>query len=281
MTEGIPADEGNELVAASLAGMTTAACVGVGNADNGGGPQEEADEYDQLLASLGRSEEQDQRIAIHELGHYLTNSLLGKSSISAVSITPGEGYEGVCWGQQHSEAFVSPRSRDAASIRELLHPVMPNAGEDRGATADVFQSVLDACTELMAGTVAEKLLLEGEPSSGSDDFRQATELATLICKSPQAVMAFIGFWERQAFDLLSSRVTLIMGLQIVLRIRRTMTGEELNRAIATMLASEASAIERCRRADWRARELAANSFQIDCGHVNGASLPRSAPDRVW
>jgi hypothetical protein len=38
-------------------------------------------------------------------------------------------------------------------------------------------------------------------------------------------------------------------------------------------------IERCRRADWHARELAANSFQIECGHVNVASLPRSTPDR--
>jgi hypothetical protein len=83
-------------------------------------------------------------------------------------------------------------------------------------------------------------------------------------------MAFIGFCERQAFHLLSSRVALIMGLQIVLRIRRTWTGEELNRAIATMLASEALAIERCRRADWRARELAANLFS---SHVNVASLP--------
>jgi hypothetical protein len=280
MIREIPADERDEQAATSPAGTVTAACVGVGNADNGSG-HEEVDEYDTLLASLGRSEEQDQRIAIHEIGHYLTNSLLGKSSISAVSITPGDGFEGICWGQQHSEAFVSPRSRDAASIRELLHPVMPDTGQDRGGTADVFQSVLDACTELMAGIVAEKMLLEGGPSSGSDDFRQATELASLICKSPQAVMAFIGFCERQAFDLLSARVTLIMGLQIVLRIRRTMTGEELNRAIATILASEALAIERCRRADWRARELAANRFQIECGHVNVASLPRSAPDRVW
>jgi hypothetical protein len=68
-------------------------------------------------------------------------------------------------------------------------------------------------------------------------------------------------------------LTLIMGLQIVLRIRRTMTGEELNRAIATILASEALGIERCRRADWRKRELAANRFQIKCGRVNAASLP--------
>jgi hypothetical protein len=53
----------------------------------------------------------------------------------------------------------------------------------------------------------------------------------------------------------------------------TMTGEELSRAIATILASEALAIERRRRADWRKRELAANRFQIECGHVDVASLP--------
>lgn len=44
------------------------------------------------------------------------------------------------------------------------------------------------------------------------------------------------------------------------------------------LASEALAIERCRRVDWRKRELAANGFQI--GHFNAASVPRSAPDPV-
>ena len=76
-------------------------------------------------------------------------------------------------------------------------------------------------------------------------------------------MAFIGFCERQALDLLSSRVTLIMGLQIVLRIRRTMTGEELNQTIATMLASETLAIERCRRADWCKREVSADSFSAE------------------
>jgi hypothetical protein len=128
MTEEIPAFERDEQ-AAPVAGMATAACVGVGNADNGGGP-EEVDEYDELLASLGRTEEQDQRVALHELGHYLTNLLLGKSSISAVSITPRDCFEGICWGEQHSEAFVSAGRRDAASIREILQPVMPNAGED-------------------------------------------------------------------------------------------------------------------------------------------------------
>jgi hypothetical protein len=64
MTEGIPADEVPEQLAASPAGTVTAACVGVGNTDNGGGHQE-VDEYDELLASLGRSYDDDARVAAH------------------------------------------------------------------------------------------------------------------------------------------------------------------------------------------------------------------------
>ena len=113
-----PADGNNPVQAAIVTARWRWRQRGLVMADQTAG--DEHDEYDTLLASLGRTEEQDQRIAIHEIGHFLANSLIGKSSVSAVSITPGDGFEGICWGQQHSEAFVSPRSRDAASIRELL-----------------------------------------------------------------------------------------------------------------------------------------------------------------
>ncbi len=270
MTKPIPADEGNAQPAASPAGTVAAACVGVGTADNGSG-HDEVDEYDTLLASLGRTEEHDQRVCLHELGHFLVNRITGRSSISEVTINPGDRYEGICRGARRA-AFVnsSVTSIDASDVRTIIQPQMAAEGEDRGPTADVFQSVVDACTEFMAGIVAEKMLLEGEPSSGSDDLRQATELASLICKSRPAVAAFLAFCERQAFDLLAEHVTLLMGMSIVLRLRRTMTGEELDAAIVTVLAADAAAVERRRRADWRARELAANSFQIECDHVNVA-----------
>ena len=93
MNKRIPADEVPEQLAVSPAGTVTAACLGVGNADKGGG-HEEVDEYDQLLASLGRTEEHDQRVAIHELSHFFINRLVGNSSIDEVTITPGDGYDG-------------------------------------------------------------------------------------------------------------------------------------------------------------------------------------------
>src|ERR1700754_4133334 len=95
MTEGIPADEAPEQLAASPAGTVTAACVGVGNADNGGG-HEEVDEYDQLLAALGPSEEHAHRIAVHEAGHAVAARLLGHP-LGGAPVDPGPGYEGRIW----------------------------------------------------------------------------------------------------------------------------------------------------------------------------------------
>ena len=104
----------------------------------------------------------------------------------------------------------------------------------------------------------------GKASFASDDPRQASELAALICKSPRAVEQFLLFCAQQAADLLHEHVTVIMSLQIVLRIRRTMTGEEIDRAIATVLAGQAAAIERIRRARWRQRvENAANFKSVE------------------
>jgi hypothetical protein len=54
----------------------------------------------------------------------------------------------------------------------------------------------------------------------------------------------------------------MMSLSIVLRIRRKMTGEEVDPAIATVLAGQAAAVERIRRAQWRQRVENATKFQI-------------------
>jgi hypothetical protein len=55
--------------------------------------------------------------------------------------------------------------------------------------------------------------------------------------------------------------TLLMSLQMMLRMRRTMTGTELDRAIATVLAHEASVLERRRRRDWQNRLQNAAKFK--------------------
>ena len=72
-----------------------------------------------------------------------------------------------------------------------------------------------------------------------------------------------------------------MTLSIVLRIKRTLDGGEIDKIISDVQALKARAIEHRRRADWRKRELTAASFHTECRPPNAASLPRYAPDQVW
>jgi len=248
MTEVIPADEGNELLAASLAETVTAAGVGVGNTDNCGGHQE-VDEYDELLASLGRSYDDDVRIATHEAGHIVVARLLGHP-LGGATVDPGPGYEGRVWGERYVEAFTNGRG-DASHIREALAPLMPKPGEDRSSVSDVFESVYGQCIELMAGGAAERMLLEGEPVTPVDDLRQARELAMLICTSEEAIETFIAHCDVAARDLLLPYGDVVIVLSTVLRIKRTLDGPEIDKIIWNVEARKALAVEGARRKRWQ------------------------------
>jgi hypothetical protein len=252
MTERIPADEGNEQVAAPPAGTVTAAVVGVGNADNGGG-HEEVDEYDELLAVLGRTEEEDERIAVHEAGHAVVARLLGHPLGGAtVDPDPNGKYGGLVWGPRHSVAF--GKDDDADDVPELcdkLRTLMPQDGEPRSDAADVYLHALNRCIELVAASVAERMLLPGEPVPSVSDIEQAVGLASLCCKSPQAVERFLAFCEQQAHDLLYPHAPIIMSLSIVLRIKRTLDGVDIDKIISDVQARKALAVEHGRRQRWQ------------------------------
>jgi hypothetical protein len=248
MTEGIPADEVPEQLAASPAGTVTAAGVGVGT-DNGGG-HEGVDEYDTLLASLGRSEEEDERIAAHEAGHATCARIFGHP-LGGATVDPGPGYEGRVWGECYVEAFTNGRG-DASHVRETLAPLMPQPGEDHSTVSDVFGSVYGQCIELMAGRVAERMLLsDSEPVPPVDDLRQARELAMLICSSEEAIETFIAHCDVAAWDLLLPYGDVVMTLSIVLRIKRTLDAQEIDKIISDVQARKTLAVECGRRKRWQ------------------------------
>jgi hypothetical protein len=276
MNKRIPADQAPEQ-APPVAGTVTAARVGVGNTDDGGG-HEGVDEYDTLLDVLGRTEEEDERVAVHEAGHCVAARLLGHE-VGGVTVNPASGYEGLCWGVGHTQAFTNGRG-DASDVRKVLAPLMPKPGEDRSALSDVFGNVYAKGIELMAGRAAERMLLEDEPVTPVDDLRQARELAMLICTSEKAIETFIAHCDVAAWDLLLPYGDVVMTLSIVLRIKRTLDGVEIDKIIADVQARKGLAIEHHRRADWRRRELAASSFEAACHHVYDASMPHLAPDPV-
>jgi hypothetical protein len=240
--------------------------------------EEERDEYDELLAALGRTYDQDVRIAVHESGHAVAARLLGHS-LGGATVTPGTGYEGRVWGERHVEAFAEGRC-DAADVREALASEMPQAGEDRRPVADVFGNVYAHCIELMAGRAAESMLLEGEAAPPGDDLRQARELALLFCKSEEAVESFIAHCDIAARDLLIPHRDSVIVLSTVLRIKRTLDGGEIDWVLADVQAQNALAMEHARRAQWRRSVENAAAFRAFVEfHYESIASPHPAQDQ--
>jgi hypothetical protein len=238
------------------------------------------DDYDELLGTLGRTLEHDHRIAVHEAGHAVAARLLGHSVGGAtVNPDPDGGYEGLCWGVGHKEAFAEGRG-DATDVRTGLAPLMPEPGEDRRPFYDIFGHVRDQCIEFLAGRAAERMLLDGESAVPADDLRQARELASLMCSSEEAVETFIAHCDTAARDLLLPYGDVVIALATALRIKRTLDGAEIDALISNVEMLKAQAIERCRRADWRKRELSARNFLAEQDHTGDAPLPYTAHDPV-
>ena len=82
----------------------------------------------------------------------------------------------------------------------------------------------------------------------------------LICSSEDAIETFIAHCDVAARDLLMPYGDVVMALSVVLRIKRTLDGAEIDELISDMQTRKAQAAERRRRADWHKRELSARRF---------------------
>jgi hypothetical protein len=243
---------------------------------------DEHDPYLEHLAKLGRSEDDDLRISIHESGHAICARLLGQPLGGAtIDPDPNGRWGGLVWGPRHSVAFGRDDSADdVPELCDSLRTLMPQDGEPRGDAADIYLHVLNRCIELAAAAVAERMLLPGEPVPSVSDVEQAVGLASLCCKSAEAVERFLDFCEQQAHDLLLPHGDVVIALSTVLRIKRTLDGAEIDKIISDLQARKALAAEHRRRDDWRKRELAASRFQEECDYRDDAPLQHPAQHRV-
>ncbi|UPK39075.1 hypothetical protein IVB18_18665 [Bradyrhizobium sp. 186] len=275
------AEEGNAQPATSLGGSEAAAGVG-GTTDNGGGLDVEIEEYGELLAAIGRSAEDDKRISVHESGHALAARLLGKPLGGAtIAPDPNGNYGGLVWGPRHRVAYGKHDDRDdVPELCDTLRDLMPQDGEPRDAAADVYLHVLNRCIELVAASVAERMLLDGEPVPSVSDIEHTIKYASMICRSAEAVERFIRLCETMADDLLRPHRDVLGALAAALRIRRTLDGTEIDKIIWDFEAHKALAAEHRRRADWRKAEVEAERFRAQCVHIAAAALSSSVPDRM-
>jgi ATP-dependent Zn protease len=138
---------------------------------------------------------------------------------------------------------------------------MPGEGVDHTPAANATLEIMEQVVEYMGGRAAESLVLRGRLSPAVDDFRQARELAAIICTSPKSIDRFLKFCEQQAKDLLRPHIDLIFALIPELRDRREMSGAEVDEVIAAILTRFALPIEKARRRDLARRAENARSFE--------------------
>jgi hypothetical protein len=138
---------------------------------------------------------------------------------------------------------------------------MPQNGEPRSGAADVYLHALNRCIELVAASVAERMLLEGEPVPSVSDVEHTIKHASLVCRSPEAAREVHPSLRSE--DLLRPYGYVLIALSTVLRIRRTLSGEEIDAVIATTVAGFELATEQARRRRWQHRVVNAGRFKSE------------------
>ena len=97
----------------------------------------------------------------------------------------------------------------------------------------------------------ERMLRAGKPAPSVSDVEHTIKYASLVCRSPEAADRFIRLCETMADDLLRPYGYVLIALSTVLRIRRTLSGEEIDIVIATTVAGFELASEQARRRRWQ------------------------------
>ena len=97
----------------------------------------------------------------------------------------------------------------------------------------------------------------------ASDTAHLVKYASLVTRSPEAGLQFIKLCETMAADLLRPWFFVLMALATVLRIKRTLTGAEIDDLIANICAGFELAAERRRRADWQRTVANAAKFEAE------------------
>lgn len=95
------------------------------------------------------------------------------------------------------------------------------------------------------------------------DIEHSPHYASLVCKSPEAIERFIKLAEQMAEDLLRPHGAILIVLSTVLRIRRTLTGEEIDKIIADTVGMFELEAERAKRRQWQARVENASTLKSE------------------
>jgi hypothetical protein len=190
----------------------------------------------------GRTEADDWRIALHEAGHVVSHLVQG-DEVSGATIVPDGECAGKTWGPQGAQAALV---WNADSIFDFG---LSREGEAQG----LFACARAAVIGLMGGCAAEMFFLGDRPPRyiGSD-VPSANRIAGFVCRTTASVAAFIEHGYQESLALVEQHKTVVRAIAQALidHPQHTLDGFEIDAVIAPMLAAQAAANERERRADW-------------------------------
>jgi hypothetical protein len=172
---------------------------------------------------------------------------------------PNGKYGGLVWGPRRSAAF----GNDADAVPDLcdkLRAMMPKDGERRADAADAYMHALNRCIEIAGAGSAERMLLPDDPVPSSSDVEHSVKYAAMVTNSPEAGLKFIALAEQMADDLLRPYGHVLIVLSTALKIRRTMTGEEIDAVISDVVGRFELFAQ---RREWNDRVKNSASFEFE------------------
>jgi hypothetical protein len=199
--------------------------------------------------TAGRTAEDSWRIAAHEGGHVIVHLILG-DEVCGVTIVPDGECAGRTWG---------PQGAHAAALWNA-DTITDHAISGDSDVGGIFSIVQKAVIGLMGGCAAEMVLLDGPPKYIGSDVPSANRLAGFVCRNMASVAAFIEHGYQEAQALVEEHKAVVQAIAQALIDKRTLDGAEIDAVIAPVLAAQAAAEERKRRADWRCVENSAAEF---------------------
>jgi hypothetical protein len=260
MNEFPTSGEGHEERPALCAGGSAAASVADGcQQPLGDDGREPAGAY----PVPGRTPEYNRRVAGHEIGHVLLMRALSDKPITSVSITRGDGFEGRACGANYKPSSLHLEDQTVSALDSCarIEKLAPGLGSSRTESAELYVRAQTMVIELVAGSIAEKILFPDQPPLRAEhDKIEARAIAAIACVSPRSVDAMLAYAEAEAEHLIRENLNVVLALVDALVESGTLDGEQVDVVIAGAIAARAAEAERVRRADWQRRERSATVF---------------------
>lgn len=217
-----------------------------------------------------RTAEQDRQIGVHEAGHITVGRSLG-SAYGGATLVPGVNFSAKVWGPGGDRCSALSDAGEELYIE--ARPILPSAGELRDEAAPLLVHSHIRCVELLAGHAAEAVLHpDATPLNAGHDRKEAGAYAAVVCCSPTAIDAFLGYAFTEAKALIERYRHVVVALADALVEKRTLSGEEIDAVIYTALVARDQEIERARRRCMAAVNDNAKKFLEELRRESSAGL---------